>query len=211
MKTVLIFGGSGFIGKHIIRRIAKNGYKIIVPHQKQINEARLRLLGSTGQIIPVKFQSIKESKIINLINIADVVLNLKTLWDEKKISFEHGIVDFNIDIIKAIKNNKANSQFIYFSGIGVDEDIYSLRSRAIYKSEQYIQKNLKNSILIRPGIVMGGDDQFLKGLLPLIKRSFFIPLFGNGLSKLQPVFIDDISIAISKCSMGASLVLVEGN
>ena len=57
MKTVIIFGGSGFVGRNIIRRIAKNGYNIIVPHQKPINEAKLRLLGTTGQIIPIRFKS----------------------------------------------------------------------------------------------------------------------------------------------------------
>ena len=56
MKTVIIFGGSGFVGKHIIRRIAKHGYKIIIPHQRGINEAKLRLLGDTGQIIPLYFK-----------------------------------------------------------------------------------------------------------------------------------------------------------
>ena len=50
MKTVVIFGGSGFIGQHIIRRIAKIGYRIIIPHQQQTNEAKLRLLGVIGQI-----------------------------------------------------------------------------------------------------------------------------------------------------------------
>ena len=84
MKTVLIFGGSGFVGKHIIRRLAKNGYKIIIPHNNQANEAKLRLLGTTGQIIPVRFRSLKEKKLINLINKADIILNLKTVWDEKK-------------------------------------------------------------------------------------------------------------------------------
>ena len=52
MKTVVIFGGSGFIGQHIIRRIAMIGYRIIIPHQQQANEAKLRLLGAIGQIIP---------------------------------------------------------------------------------------------------------------------------------------------------------------
>ena len=56
MKTVVIFGGSGFVGKHLIRRIARNGHKIIIPHQSNINEAKLRLLGSTGQIIPIKYK-----------------------------------------------------------------------------------------------------------------------------------------------------------
>ena len=54
MKTVVIFGGSGFIGQHIIQRIAKIGYRIIIPHQQQANEAKLRLLGVIGQIIPLR-------------------------------------------------------------------------------------------------------------------------------------------------------------
>jgi len=195
MKTVVIFGGSGFVGRHIIRQIAKNGYKIIIPHQTQVNEEKLRFLGITGQIIPIKFRSIKDKKIINLIEIADVVINLKTLWNEKKTSFKKGILEFNIELINNIKKT---TQFIFFSGIGVGEKNNSNRSDAIYKSEQYIQKNLINSIIIRSGVIMGGGDQFLKNLLPLFKRSFFIPLFGDGLSRFQPVFIDDISQAVKK-------------
>ena len=62
MKTVVIFGGSGFVGLHIIRRIAKNGYKIIVPHQHQINDAKLRLLGTTWvKFFPLKFRSINSA------------------------------------------------------------------------------------------------------------------------------------------------------
>ena len=75
MKTVLIFGGSGFIGRHLIRRLAKYGYKIIVPYQMAINEAKLRLYGDVGQIIPIKFFKISEKKITNLIFKSDVVIN----------------------------------------------------------------------------------------------------------------------------------------
>jgi len=197
MKTVLIFGGSGFVGKHIIRRIAKNGYKIIIPYQKQANEAKLRLFGSTGQITPINFTSIQQAKIINLINKADVIINLKTLWDEKKTTFQKGILNFNIDLVKTIKKNKKNRQFIYFSGIGVDKKEDSERSKVINQCEQYIQKNLNNSVIIRPGVIIGGGDNFLKRLVPLFKTLYFIPIFGNGLSKFQPVYIDDISMAIN--------------
>ena len=58
MKSIVIFGGAGFIGKHFIRRLAKKGYKIIVPYQKSIQEAKIRLLGVTGQIIPFRFVSL---------------------------------------------------------------------------------------------------------------------------------------------------------
>ena len=198
MKTVVIFGGSGFVGKHIIRRIAKNGYKIIIPHQTSVNAAKLRLLGSTGQIISIKFQSIKEDKIQSIVRNSDVIINLKTLWDEKKQSYEQGILGFNLSLVEAIKKNKKDAQFIYFSGVGIDQNKNSKRSESIYKSEELIKKHIKNSIIIRPGVIIGGGDQFLKGLLPLFKISFFIPLFGNGMAKFQPVFIDDISVAINQ-------------
>ncbi len=198
MKTVLIFGGSGFVGRHIIRRIAKNGYKIIVPHQNPVNEAGLRLLGVTGQIIPIRFRSLKEEKILTLINKSDVIINLKTMWDEKKISYKEGILDFNIELINSLKKNNEDKKFIYFSGLGVDNQSSSERTKNIYNSEKYIKENLDNFSIIRPGIIIGGDDQFLNGLLPLFKKSFFIPLFGSGLCKFQPVFVDDVSLAINK-------------
>lgn len=197
MKTVIIFGGSGFVGRHIIGRIAKNGYKIIIPYQRNLNGAKLRLLGDTGQIIPIKFINLNQTKILNLIEKADVIINLKTLWDEKKISFKKGILDFNIDLVNHIKKSKKVSKFIFFSGIGVSKSVNSKRSKAIFDTEQYIQQNLINSIIIRPGVIIGGGDEFLKGLIPLFKISFFIPLFGSGLSKFQPVFIDDVSMAIN--------------
>jgi len=198
MKTVIIFGGSGFVGQHIIRRIAKNGYKIIVPHQQQVNEAKLRLLGETGQIIPIRFQLINETTIINQIQKADIILNLKTLWDEKTTTYEKGILDFNIRIIDILKKNFKNNLFIYFSGLGIDNNNYSKRSEAIIKCEEYIRHNLVNSVIIRPGIIIGGGDQFLNKLISLFKISLFIPLFGNGESKFQPVFVDDVSLAIDK-------------
>ena len=86
MKTVVIFGGGGFVGHHIIRSIAKEGYNIIVPYQKNTDEAMLRLLGVFGQVIPLKFKQINENIILNILKKAQVVINLKTLWNEKNIA-----------------------------------------------------------------------------------------------------------------------------
>ena len=198
MKTVVIFGGSGFVGRHIIRRLSKKGYKIIIPYQRQVNEPNLRLLGEVGQIILIRYKSINEIKILELLENAGVVINLKTQWNEKKINFNQGILDFNIKITNILKKNTKKTKFIYFSGIGIDKDNVSKRSGAIYKSENYILENLINSIIIRPSVIIGGGDSFLKGLIPLFKFSFVIPLFGSGNSKFQPIYIDDVSKAVVK-------------
>tara|TARA_Y100001970_G_scaffold293946_1_gene444890 strand:+ start:1273 stop:2184 length:912 start_codon:yes stop_codon:yes gene_type:complete len=198
MKTVVIFGGSGFVGQHIIRRIVKKGYKIIVPYQHQVDEPKIRLLGTIGQVIPIRFFSIDDPIIKKQINKSEIIINLKTMWDVKKKTYEEGILGFNRKLSDYIKKNNENCQFIYFSGLGVNKDAGSKRSKSIFESENYFQQNLKNIVIIRPGVIIGGGDNFLKNLLPLFKISLFIPLFGKGNSKFQPVYIDDVSKAVSE-------------
>ena len=198
MKTVVIFGGSGFIGQHLIRIFSKSEYRIIIPHQRAVNAAKLRLLGSFSQVIPIRFKSIFESALFRQIENADIIINLKTQWDERKATYERGILDFNIKLVDILKKNKKNNYFIFFSGMGVDIDTHSKRSDSIFKSEKYISENLINSSVIRPGVIIGGGDNFLKNLLPMFKKSIFIPLFGGGKSSFQPVFIDDVSFGVNK-------------
>lgn len=195
MKTAVIFGGSGFVGHHIVRRIAKKGYKIIIPYQRSINEAKLRLFGNVGQIIPLKFINIQDENIVKLIQSADVVINLKTLWQEKTLSFHKGIYMFNADLLNLINKIDKNKLYIFFSGLGINNDSSSKRIKTIANTEEYIKKNSINSCIIRPGVILGGGDQFLRRLIPVFKMSFFIPLFSEQV-KLQPVYVDDIAKAI---------------
>ena len=198
MKSIVIFGGAGFIGRHLIRRLAKKGHKIIVPYQRSVQEAKLRLLGATGQIIPFRFSSLDDTRLNSLLIKTDICINLKTTYDQKKGSFDDKIFKFNKKLIKILKSNLELKNYIYFSGLGVDLDKNSTRSIAIHKTEKEAFKYLKNVSIIRPGVIIGGGDIFLKRLLPIFKSSFFVPLIGDGSIKFQPVFIDDISLAVEK-------------
>ena len=198
MKSIVIFGGAGFVGKHIIRRLAKKGYKIIVPYQKSIQEAKIRLLGVTGQIIPFRFSSLDDQRLKSVLLKSEICINLKTTYDKKNGTFNDTIFKFNQKLINILKSGKVLEQYIFFSGLGVDKDKNSMRSNAVFKSEKEAFKNIENSIIIRPGVIIGGGDVFLRKLLPIFKLSFFVPLFGDGSIKFQPVFIDDVSMAIEK-------------
>ena len=195
MKSIVIFGGAGFVGKHLIRRLAKNGYKIIVPYQKTIQEAKIRLLGVTGQIILFRFTSLKDKRLQSILMNTDICINLKTTYDQKKGPYTETIYKFNQELLKILKSNNNLRQFIFFSGLGVDLDQNSSRSIAVYKSEKEAFKMIENTTIIRPGVIIGGGDVFIKRLLPIFKASFFVPLFGDGATKFQPVFIDDVSLA----------------
>ena len=197
MKSIIIFGGSGYVGKNLIRSFTKKRYKIIVPYQRQIDEANLRLLGSVGQIVPFHFTSLENSKLLSLLNNADVCINLKTTWDSKESYLEKSIYTFNSELIKIIKKSSSIKKFIFFSGLGTEKRS-TLRNEIIAKTEELITQELKNSIIIRPSVILGNGDQFLSNLLPIFKMSFFIPLFGDGSKKFQPVLIDDVVEFLSK-------------
>ena len=196
MKSIIIFGGSGYVGKNLIRSFAKKSYKIIVPYQTQINEANLRLLGSIGQIIPFHFTSLKNPKLISILNSSEVCINLKTSWESKESLLKESIFKFNSELIEIIKGSSSNKKFIFFSGLGAEEGL-TLRNKIISKTEKLITKELESSIIIRPSVILGNGDQFLSSLLPLFKMSFFIPLFGDGSKKFQPVLIEDVVKFIS--------------
>ena len=197
MKSIIIFGGSGYVGKNLIRSFVKKRYKIIVPYQRQIDEANLRLLGSVGQIVPFHFTSLKNPKLLSVLKNVDVCINLKTTWDSKESYLEKSIYTFNAELIEVIKKSSSINKFIFFSGLGTEKRS-TLRNEIIAKTEELITQELKNSIIIRPSVILGNGDQFLSNLLSIFKMSFFIPLFGDGSKKFQPVLIDDIVEFLSK-------------
>ena len=197
MKSIIIFGGAGYIGKNLIRRFAKDGYKVIVPYQKQTKEANLRLLGSVGQIIPFHFTTLKNEKLLTLLNNSDFCINLKTSWSSNKSELSRSILDFNSELIGQIKVSSSIKRFIFFSGLGT-ETRSTFRNEIISKAEDLVIKNLQNAVVIRPSVIIGNNDQFLSNLFPIFKMSFFIPLFGDGTKKFQPVLIDDVVEFVSK-------------
>ena len=172
MKSIIIFGGSGYVGKNLIRSFVKKGYKIIIPYQKQIDEANLRLFGSVGQIIPFHFTSLKNPKLLSVLKNSDICINLKTTWDSKESYLEKSIYKFNAELIEIIKESTSIKKFIFFSGLGTERRS-TLRNEIISKTEDLISKELKNSIIIRPSVILGNGDQFLSNLIPIFKMSFF--------------------------------------
>ena len=191
MKSIIIFGGSGYVGKNLIRSFVKKGYKIIIPYKRQINEADLRLLGSVGQIIPFHFTSLKNPKLLLILKNVDICINLKTSWVSKKSHLDKSIFKFNSELTQIIKESSSIKKFIFFSGLGTEKRS-TLRNDVISKTEELVTKKLNNSIIIRPSVILGNGDQFLSNLLPIFKMSFFIPLFGDGSKKFQPVLIEDV-------------------
>ena len=198
IKTVVIFGGSGFIGGYIVRRLSKLGFRIIIPTSSFNKANKLKIMGNVGQILPISFNSTKYEDVIKIINGADYVINLKTIWKEKNNkTYVNNIYNLNKSIVDSIIKLKIK-KYVYFSGIGTDIKESSKRIISIVNSEKYIEKFLFNYSIIKPSIVIGDESKFINRLLNIFRFSFFIPIFGKGDTKFQPVFVDDIALAVEK-------------
>ena len=102
-KTVTIFGGSGFIGNHIVRRLSKLGYRIILPTSNLTKTSKLKIYGHVGQILPIKVNFSKHTTFKEIISLSDCIINLKTIWVEtKNITYKKQIYDLNKSIINYI-------------------------------------------------------------------------------------------------------------
>ena len=133
MKTVCIFGGSGFLGKHIVRRLSKFNYKIIIPTSKISNTSSLKIYGNQGQIIPIEINNNDHKQISNILNESNYIINLRTIWTEdSNRKFNKEIFDLNKLIVNILKND-ISKKFIYFSGLGINDKNKSLRIKSIEK------------------------------------------------------------------------------
>jgi len=197
-KTVVIFGGSGFIGNYIVRRLSKLGYRIIVPTSNLRKSMHLKLLGNVGQVVPIKFNKLDQVQIEEFVRYSDCVINLKTIWTESKNNtFYNKIYKLNKLIVDTVIKYKI-TKYIFFSGIGTNSKSLSKRISSIDITEKYIKNNLTNYSIIRPSIVIGDGDKFINKLLKFFRLSFFIPIFGNGKARFQPTYVDDVALGIEK-------------
>ena len=144
-KTLTIFGGSGFIGKHIIRRLSMLGYKLIVPTSDVVQAQSLKIYGHVGQIIIINLKDCTPKLIENIIKESEVIINLKTIWIEKKEkTFESQIYFFNKNLVDIIKKYK-NKNYIFFSGIGTN---IQAKSKRIQEQSARIESYKKTARLI---------------------------------------------------------------
>ena len=115
------------------------GTILIVRYKRQINEADLRLSGSVGQIIPFHFSTLENSKLLSIMENADICINLKTTWDSNESYLKKSIYTFNKELIEIIKKSSTIKKFIFFSGLG-NEKRSTLRNEIISKTEELVTK-----------------------------------------------------------------------
>ena len=194
---VTVFGGTGFVGRHLIKHLCDHECIIKVPTRNPAKGYFLQPLGDVGQINLIKCDLSDNKKLKNLIENSDIIINLIGILFEKK---KNDFVNIHYNFVKRLVDNIGLSKknFIQISALGVNKYKNSLYSRSKFDAEEYIQKKSKKFSIVRPGLIFGPEDNFFCKFAKISLLSPFLPLIMGGKTKFQPVYVEDVCKGIIK-------------
>ena len=194
-KNILVFGSTGFIGRSLTKRLLQNGDKLICPVRNASRVKRNILSGDIGQIDVIEFDIHNLEEIKTLIANSDLVINLiGILYEKNNLSFE--LVHYLLP--KKIANycELYKKPFLHVSGLGSTFQTKSNYLISKKMGEEFIENNNTNHIIVRPSTVYGEEDNFFNLFGKMAKILPFLPLIKNGMTKFQPIYVNDLSLLI---------------
>ena len=194
-KNCLIFGGSGQIGRNLIRKLTKNNYKVTVVtrniHQKSYI---IKTQANVGYIEIVEANIFDEKKIRDLFKKADVCINLIGILFEKKRGNTFKNIHSILPALLAKLSKEYNlKHFIHLSALGVNDSIDSDYAKSKLEGEANILKNFPLATILRPSVVYSVDDNFTTNFMTLLSRLPVFPLYYKGRTKFAPIHCSDLT------------------
>ncbi|MGB7285858.1 MAG: complex I NDUFA9 subunit family protein [Salaquimonas sp.] len=195
-RVVTVFGGSGFVGRHVVRALAKRGYRVVVAVRRPDLAGHLQPLGDLGQIKAIQANIRVRWSIDRAVKGADAVINLVGTFDKGGKNNFNAVQVFGARAI-AEAARQEGAQLIHMSAIGADVESNAGYSRSKGEGEKAALSVIKNAIVFRPSVVFGPEDDFFNRFAQMAKFSPFLPLIGGGHSKFQPVYVGDVAEAVA--------------
>jgi NADH dehydrogenase len=197
-RVATVFGGSGFIGRHLIKRLAKTGTVIRVATRHPSSANFLRTNGAVGQIIPIATNINDDASVAAAVRDADIVINLIGILYESGVNTFRGTQGEAPGRIARAAKAAGAQRFVQISAIGADAGSTAEYARSKAAGEQAVLKAFPEATILRPSIVFGPEDGFFNRFAAMARISPVLPLIGGGHTKFQPVYVGDVADAIMK-------------
>lgn len=193
-KLVTIFGGSGFVGRYIARRMAKEGWRVRVAVRRPNEAIFVRPYGAVGQVEPILANIRDDASVAAAIAGADAVVNcVGVLTERGKNKFE-AVQAEGAARIARLAAEAGVGQLVHLSAIGADAGSDSDYARTKAEGEASVLNSFPGAVILRPSVIFGTEDEFFNRFAKMTKFGPVLPLVG-GESRFQPVYVDDVAKA----------------
>lgn len=197
MNVVTVFGASGFIGRYVVREIAKTGARVRAAVRRPDRAGFLKPMGDVGQVVPMAANIRDDASVAAAVDGADTVINLvgilQTNGPQNFVSLQ---AEGAARVAAAAKAAGANA-FVQMSAIGADPESDSAYASTKGTGEQSVQEAFPGATVLRPSVVFGPEDDFFNKFAAMARLAPALPLIGGGHTKFQPVYVGDVADAVA--------------
>ncbi|KAL5712091.1 hypothetical protein ACHQM5_014296 [Ranunculus cassubicifolius] len=196
--TAAVFGATGFLGRYVVSELAKMGSQILVPFRGPEDTPRhLKLMGDLGQVVPMQFNPRDENSIKAVMAKANVVINLIGREHEtRNFSYEEVNHHMAANLARIAKEHGGIMRFLQVSCLGASPSSPSRMLRAKAAAEESVMSELPEATILKPAVMIGTEDRILNRWARYAKNWNFLPMIGDGSTKIQPVYVIDVAAAI---------------
>lgn len=195
-RIITVFGGTGFLGRHVIRRLANEGWRVVVPCRNLDHGVHLQPMGNVGQIALLRSDLKKEADVAQALHGAEAAVNLVGILQESgKATFDavHAALAGRIASQAALAGVR---RLVHISAIGADADSKSAYARSKAAGEAAVKAAFADATILRPSVVFGPEDDFFNRFGAMARCSPALPLIGGGMTRFQPVYVGDVADAV---------------
>jgi NADH dehydrogenase len=198
---VTVYGGSGFLGRHVVRALAKRNYLIRVAVRRPDLANHLQPLGRVGQIHAVQANLRYAPSVEAAARDAQVLINLVGILFERGRQRFDTIHAYGAEQV-ALAASAQGARLVHVSAIGADEQSLSRYARSKAEAERLVLAAQPQAVIMRPSVIFGPEDDFFNRFAALVRISPALPLIGGGTTRFQPVFVGDVAAAIAEAVDG---------
>ncbi|BCJ92068.1 3-beta-hydroxy-Delta(5)-steroid dehydrogenase [Terrihabitans soli] len=196
-RIVTVFGGSGFVGRHVIRALAAQGWRVRNACRRPDLAFHLQPLGSVGQIVSVQANVRNTPSVEAAVEGADAVINLVAIaYESGRQTFHDVHVGGAARVAEAAKAAGVKT-LVQMSALGISAESKSVYARTKVEGEAAVLKAFPDAVILRPSVIFGPEDRFLNRFAALARLSPVLPLIGGGATKFQPIFVGDVADAVA--------------
>lgn len=203
-RLVTVFGGSGFVGRHVVRALARDGWRIRVASRRPNLAGFLQTNGRVGQIHAVQANLRYPASVAAAVRGADAVVNLVGILTETGRQRFDAVQAFGARAVARASREAGVRTLVQMSALGADPQSDSDYARSKGAGEAAALEFFPDANVLRPSLVFGPEDDFFNRFAALARMSPVLPLIGGGETKFQPVFVGDVADTIVKALQGAT-------